>query len=60
MRVVLCPEQIVTVAGEIETDGVVFTVMVRVLDVAGLPVTQLALLVITQEMVFPFARAAFE
>ena len=28
VRVVLCPEQIVTVAGEIETDGVVFTVMV--------------------------------
>jgi hypothetical protein len=35
-----------------------FTVMVMVFDVAGLPETQGAFEVITQETVFPLARAA--
>ena len=61
MKVTLVPEQIVveglaailTLAATL-----VVTVIVSVLEVAGLPVTQAALLVITQEMVFPLARAA--
>ena len=61
MKVTLVPEQIVveglaailTLAATL-----VVTVIVSVLDVAGLPVTHAALLVITQLIVFPFARAA--
>jgi hypothetical protein len=34
-----------------------FTVMVTVFEVAGLPVAQVALEVITQVMVFPLAKA---
>ena len=36
-----------------------FTVIVTVFEVAGLPVAQVALEVITQVMVFPFVRALF-
>jgi len=36
-----------------------FTVMVMVFEVAGLPVAQGAFEVITQETVFPLAKAAF-
>lgn len=36
------------------------TDIVIVFDVAGLPVTQVALLVITQVIVFPFAKPASE
>ena len=61
MKVTLVPEQIVveglaailTLAATL-----VVTVIVSVLEVAGLPVTQAALLVITQEIVFPLASAA--
>ena len=61
MKVTLVPEQIVveglaailTLAATL-----VVTVIVSVLEVAGLPVTQAALLVITQLIVFPLARAA--
>ena len=36
-----------------------FTVIVNVLDVAGLPVPQVAVDVITQVMIVPFVKAAF-
>jgi len=36
-----------------------FTVMVMVFEVAGLPLTQVAFEVITQETVFPLANEAF-
>jgi uncharacterized membrane protein YccF (DUF307 family) len=39
--------------------GTAFTAIVTVFEVAGLPVAQAALLVITQVTVFPFANAAF-
>lgn len=62
VKVTLVPEQtgldeadIATLAG---STG--FTVIVTVLEVAGLPVAQVAFEVITQLMVFPLARALFE
>ena len=47
---------------EMETLAVTLgvTVIVMVFDVAGLPVTQVALLVITHVIVFPLARLASE
>jgi len=36
-----------------------FTVMVMIFEVAGLPLTQVAFDVITQETVFPLTKAAF-
>ena len=61
MKVTLVPEHIVAEGlAEILTLAatLVVTVIVSVLEVAGLPVTQAALLVITQEIVFPLASAA--
>ena len=63
VKVTLVPEQIVEDGlAEINTLAVTFalTVMVIVLDVAGLPVAQVALLVIIQVIVFPFVNPASE
>lgn len=55
VKVTLVPEQMVVADEEILTltGRFGFTVMVTVLDVAGLPVTQVAFEVITQLTVFP-------
>ena len=60
VKVTLVPEQIVVSEAEIFTltGRFGFTVMVIVLDVAGLPVAQVALEVTTQVTVFPLVRAA--
>ena len=63
VNVTLVPVQIVDDGlAEIETLAGRFglTVMVIVLEDAGLPETQVALLVITQLIVFPFAKVASE
>ena len=61
MNVTLVPEQIV-VDGLAAMDTLaateVVTIIVIVFDVAGFPVTHVALLVITQVIVFPLASAA--
>jgi hypothetical protein len=59
VNVTLVPVQITVELAEILTPAtrMGFTVMVTVLEVAGLPVTQVALDVITQVIVLPFARA---
>ncbi len=59
VKVTLVPEQIVVADAEILilTGRLGLTVMVTVLEVAGLPVAQVALEVITQVTVFPFASA---
>ena len=62
VNVTLVPEQIVFPGlAEILTLAVTFelTVITIALDVAGLPETQVALEVITQVMLFAFAKAAF-
>ena len=58
VNVTLVPEQIVVAVAEILmlTGRFGFTVMVIVFDVAGLPVAQVALEVITQVTVLPFAN----
>lgn len=61
VKVTLVPEQIVVdglAPMDTLADTDVVTTIVIVLDVAGLPVTQEALLVITQDIVFPFVSAA--
>ena len=63
VNVTLVPAQMVPEGlALIETPAatLALTVIVMVLDVAGLPVTQVALLVITQVIVFPLARPASE
>ena len=59
VNVTLVPEQIVVADAEMLTltGKLGFTVMVTVLEVAGLPVAQVALEVITQVTVLPLARA---
>lgn len=59
VKVTLVPLQIVVADAEMLTlaGRFGFTVIVTVLEVAGLPVAQVALEVITQVMVFPFASA---
>jgi hypothetical protein len=59
VKVTLVPEQIVVAEAAILTltGRLGFTVMVTVLEVAGLPVAQVAFEVITQVTVLPFARA---
>jgi hypothetical protein len=61
VMVTLVPEQMVVADAEIETltGRFGFTVMVTVLEVAGLPVAQTAFEVIVQVMVFPFASELF-
>ena len=61
VKVTLVPAQIgfaeatmLTLAGKTG-----FTVMIMIFEVAGLPLTQVAFEVITQETVFPLAKAAF-
>ena len=58
VNVTLVPEQIVVAVAEILmlTGRFGFTVMVMVFEVAGLPVAQVALEVITQVTVLPFAN----
>ena len=58
MNVTLVPEHIVAADAEILTltGSIGFTVIVTVFEVAGLPVAQVALDVITQVTVFPLAR----
>ena len=58
MKVTRVPEQIVVAEAATETLAGRFglTVIVTALDVAGLPVAQIALEVITQVTWFPFAR----
>lgn len=61
VNVTFVPEQMeVDGLAEITTLAVTFavTVIVMVLDVAGLPVTHEALLVITHEIVFPLTKVA--
>lgn len=63
VNVTLVPEQMVEDGlAEIATltGALGVTDIVIVFDVAGLPVTQVALLVITQVIVFPFAKPASE
>jgi hypothetical protein len=59
VKVTLVPEQMVVADAEMLTlaGRFGFTVMVSVLEVAGLPVTQGALDVKTHVMVFPLAKA---
>ena len=59
VKVTLVPAQIIVNDAEILilTGRFGFTVMVTVLDVAGLPVAQVALDVKTHITVFPFVRA---
>jgi hypothetical protein len=61
VKVTLVPEQIVVALAEILTlaGRFGFTVMVIVLEVAGLPVAQVAFEVTTQTTVFPFASELF-
>ena len=58
VKVTLVPEHIVVAEAEmlILTGKLGLTVMVTVLEVAGLPVAQVALEVITQVTVFPLAN----
>ena len=58
VNVTLVPEQIVVAVAEMLmlTGRFGFTVMVMVFEVAGLPVAQVALEVITQVTVLPFAN----
>lgn len=62
VKVTLVPEQIGLEEAAIATlaGRTGFTVMVTVLEVAGLPVAQVAFEVITQLIVFPLASALFE
>ena len=62
MKVTLVPAHMVVADAEILTLAVRmgFTTMVSVVEVAGLPVTQVALEVIIQLMVFPFTRVLLE
>ena len=63
VNVTLVPAQMVPEGlALIETPAATFalTVIVSVFEVAGLPVTQPKLLVITHVIVFPFARPASE
>ncbi len=60
VKVMVCPEQIVVPGlAEIETEGIteLFTVMVIVFDVAGLPVTPDKLEVMVQVIVLPLVNA---
>ena len=61
VKVTLVPEQMVVAEAEMETltGRLGFTVMVKVLEVAGLPVAHTAFEVIVQVMVFPFASELF-
>ena len=61
VNVTLVPEQMVVAEAEILTltGRLGFTVMVTVLEVAGLPVAHVAFDVITQVMVLPFAKVLF-
>ena len=58
MKVTLIPEHTVVADAEMLmlTGRIGFTVMVTVFEVAGLPVAQVALDVITQVTVLPFAN----
>jgi hypothetical protein len=62
VKVTLVPEQIVLADALILTltGRFGFTVMVTTFEVPGFPVTQVALEVITQLTVFPFASALLE
>jgi hypothetical protein len=62
VKVTLVPEQMVVAEAAILTltGRLGLTVMVTVLEVAGLPVAQTAFEVIVHVMVFPFARALLE
>jgi hypothetical protein len=59
VKVTLVPEQIVVAVAEMLTLAVtlLFTVIVIAFEVAGLPLTQLALEVIMQVMTSPLTRA---
>jgi hypothetical protein len=59
VKVTLVPEQIVVTVAEMLTLAVtlLFTVIVIAFEVAGLPLTQLALEVIMQVMTSPLTRA---
>ena len=59
----MVPEQIVVdgaAAMLTLTGAFAFTVIVKLLDVAGFPVAQVALEVRTQVIISPFAKAALE
>ena len=58
VKVTLVPEHMVVAVAAIDTltGKLGFTVIVTVLEVAGLPVAQVALEVKTQTTVLPFAR----
>jgi hypothetical protein len=61
VKVTLVPAHMVVADADILTLAarIGFTTIVTVFEVAGLPVAQVAFEVITQVMVFPFARVLF-